>query len=579
MNRPATSAGTDTARAWIVRHVRPYRPQIVQILILTLLTVGINFVIPLTSKEIIDHGVLLHDFEFIALMAVIQAGLYIGMIAIHTIKVNTSIRISAQMTTTLVWSFFSHLLHLPMSFFARTQTGGIIERIGDFRKVQSFISDDVIKASGAAVYMLALALLLLWIDFRLFGVFVVGGLLYFIWVYSFRRMKAAQDHQSFAAQAASRGVEVNILKGIEDIKLSQREAIALTSWERAQHRAILLRVSAETLDKWQYMGAYIVSRTSLVVITYLSARAAMTGAISLGAMTVTTITAAQIFLQVDQLLNFGQKQLETSLALSRVWEINVMPHEDEANTLGQWRPAADSAIELQDVAFAYSPGHPIINNVSLRIEKGSTVAIVGPSGSGKTTLLKLMLKLVPYDSGRIAVGDADLTRIASADWFRHCGAVMQDGVLFDDTVLGNIVGPDHVDMPWFDEVARQSCFAEVIARLPNGVDTRLGLDGIGLSMGEKQRLLIARALYKRPSYLFLDEATSALDRQNEARLSANLDIALKDVTKVVIAHRLETVQAADRIIVLDQGRVQEQGSHRDLLGTDGLYSRLVLAGR
>lgn len=561
-------------------HLFRFRAQIVRVLFLVASIVAINVIIPLTNKELVDTGILFDDYTMIIVIIVVQGLLYLGLIGIDTVKTFLATDLSSRVTGGMIWAFFDHLLHLPMDYFAKTNSGEVVERIRDLQKVQTFIAVDTMEASGALLTLIALAPLLAWINLDIFIVFALSAVSYLTWIiFGFRRKRKRYDDLRFTTEAESRAIEINILRGIEDIKLAKRERHSLALWEKVQAEALSIRFATEWLDNWQTTGGRFISRTGLIVIAYLSAVATVQGRISLGEMTVTAVIAVQLFWQVDHLLNFSRKQLEVSRAMSRVAQIQDMAREDVLSS--HYMEPVGGDIKISDLTFNYDRyrSNPILQNVSLRIQRGATIAIVGPSGSGKSTLLKLLLKLLTPSEGAIFVGDNDLRQTASSAWFDVCAAVMQDGAIFDDTIAGNIAGAGECDPAWLEEVLDLACCRAVVESQQHGLATRLGLGGVGLSMGEKQRILIARAIYKRPDYLFLDEATSALDRRSEATIARNIAESLPGVTKLIIAHRLETVRDADWIVVLDEGRVLEQGTHHALLKAEGLYAELLLSGR
>ena len=532
---------------WTWRYLRPYRKHLFQLVLVVFTTAMLNFLIPVTNKAIVDNGVLVRDRDFIVLMIMAQCALYAGLIALHVLRGLMTLHVSSRMTIRMLWDFFAKLVFLPMGYFERTSVGEVLERVRDFDRVQRFASTDVLDMTSACITVLALAPLLFWIHWSLFLTFFVSAALYLLWVLAFRKFRSEMDGRRFRQQARIRATEVAMLRNIQDIKIAGRERTTLGQWERVQVGALRIQLTTETVEQWQNVGGRLLSRSGLMVISLMSAVGVVNGLITLGDMTVTTVISVQLYWQIDLILDFSKKLQDTSLSLDRLSSIARLPPEDADLPCGGPAADFDGSLRLKEVSFDYGreDAPPILQGVTLEAPAGSMLALVGPSGSGKSTLVKLMLKLHAPSNGQLVVGDTDLSRVRSADWRAACGAVMQDGLLFEDTVAANIVAEGHHDLAWLEQVIDIACCREIVTALPQGTETLVGEDGAALSAGQRQRLLIARAIYKRPKFLFLDEATSALDNENEARISANLRCVLPDTTRIVVAHRLSTVKSAE----------------------------------
>jgi ATP-binding cassette subfamily B protein len=573
------AAGQPSGWPWLLENVRDFVPHLVQLLLVILATVFLNLIIPITNKTMIDDGVLARDTGVIMTIVMIQIVIFLGIISLWLVRGLITSNVASRLYVSLLWHFFSRVLKLSPNYLATSKTGDILERIRDFERAQQFASRDLLDFVAATMTVIGLLPVLWWLDWRLFAAFLLSAIAYFAWMLSFRKFRRSVDARRFAEQARSRSAEIGIMRSIQDIKIAGREEASLGYWERIQHAALKIRIRAETVEQWQLYGGRLISRSGLVAITLIAALAAAQGEMTLGEMMVSSVVSIQLYWQVDQLLEFGNKLQDTTLSLERLTAINQLPAENLASN-PSWRPPVGGALRVDGLGFEYPGGaNRILSDLTFEVPARSTFAVVGPSGSGKTTLLKLLLGLLDPTAGRIRLGDVDFEDVRPADWRRHCGAVLQEGTLFDATIQDNILGTCALDPAWLDVVVEATNSGEILRRLPEGLATFVAEASSPLSAGQRQRILIARALYKRPQFLLLDEATSALDSENESKIAERVREVLPDATIVVVAHRLTTVRKADHIMVLDNGRIRERGSHEELLKAKGLYSDLYFAGQ
>ena len=562
---------------WVFRQIGTYRRYLVQNLFIVILIVVLNFAVPLTNRALINSGVLADDLEFVGLILAIQAVMYSLLISLHYLRSEISSHVSNRLIVRMVGEFIRHAVRLPMSYFNRSSRGDLVERIRDFERIQRFASVELMEFSAAIISLLSLGPLLLWIDPALFVVFAVSAIVYVLWIVAYNKRRRKVDTNRFKADSASRTAEIGIIEAIQDIKIAGLERGCLEEWERVQIDMLHARLNAASIQHWQVAGGNAITRVGLLLISFISARGVITGEITLGDLTITTVIAMQLNFHVQQILEFVTKLQETTGALRRADELRRIEVEGSGRGAGHHIPIR-GGISMDDVRFSY-PGthHGALQGLTLAIEEGKVAALAGPSGSGKSTILKLLMKFYAPDHGSIHVGGEDILDVDLFQWRANLSAVMQEGALLAGSIRYNITAGQPLDEAWLDEVVAIARLQEVIAVQPQGLDTRVGPAGERLSAGQAQRVLIARAVYKRPSLLLLDEATSALDTVNEAAILAGIRRALPDTTIIMVAHRLSTIKGADRIFVIERGQVAEQGSHQELMDRHGFYADLVHA--
>jgi ATP-binding cassette, subfamily B, bacterial len=518
------------------------------------------------------------DLDLVGIVVVALAALTVGTTLIDVVRSRLLAHLASRVGLAVIADFVARLLALPVAFFESRRLGDLLEKVSDHRRV-----DDLLAGSSLSVVFGALQIVLFGalLSVQSAGValtFLLGTLLGVAWVLAWAPARRRIDQRRFTAQARSQALLIEMVTGVVDLKLAGAETSQRQHWERRQVKLFGVTMDALAVDQAQRVGAQCLNDLKNLAITWVAVRAVMDGSMSLGALVATQYVVGQLNAPIRELLGFVQRIQDASLALERADDAHREPLEQLAAPELVCDVPRDADLELVDVGFTY-PGPdaaPVLDGISLRFAAGRTTAIVGSSGSGKTTLLKLMLGLHRPTSGRITIGGVDARNVSLDAWRACCGVVMQDGRIFDATVLANVALGDPEPDPRraLDALARAQ-LAEWLGQRALGLSTRLGAGGEGLSQGQRQRLLIARALYRDPAYLFLDEATSALDANNERAILGVLDEALLGKTSVVIAHRLSTVRRADRIVVIEHGRVVESGTHAELVAREGAYLRLV----
>ncbi|MBN2805469.1 MAG: peptidase domain-containing ABC transporter [Prolixibacteraceae bacterium] len=563
---------------FLFAYVKPYRKYLVQLLLGLLLGSLFLLIFPFLTQAVVDIGINNSDIGFIRLVLVAQLILFIAITSVEIIRGWILLHLSTRINISLISDFLVKLMKLPIGFFNSKLIGDLLQRIGDQSRIERFLTTSTLNILFSVFNLLIFSIVLVIYSWVIFLVFVAGTLLYYLWIQLFMAKRRKLDHQRFDARSRNQSKLIELINGIQEIKLNQCEKQKRWEWESIQARLFRVNLKTLSLTQTQDQGAGFILRMVMVLITFLSARYVVEGSLTLGAMLAITYIVGQMSSPVGQLLTFMQTAQDARISLERFAEIHIQPDEvPEGITLADTLPA-NHTIRLHEVTYQYEgPRSPkVLHKVNLEIPQGKTTAIVGLSGSGKTTLLKMILGFFEPVEGDITIGPVKLNMLSGKLWRSKCGVVMQDGYLFSDTIANNIaLGDERIDKERLYEVSDMACIRETIETLPLGYNTRIGQEGMGLSQGQKQRILIARALYKQPEILLFDEATNALDARNERSVIENIGRFSQGRTMVVIAHRLSTVKNADQIVVLDQGQVVETGSHDALTKLKGHYYSLV----
>lgn len=544
------------------------------------LTVGaglaLNLVAPFLTQAVVDRGIGQKDLGVVYLLLIAQLMVFVGRTTAQFVQSRVVLRIGQRLNISLVSSFLTKMMGLAISFFDRRTVGDVLQRIQDHNRIDQFLTHSLLQSLLSVSSLLVYGAILAYYDVQIFLTFVVAGVLSAIWVGYFLRRRRLLDDRRFVESSESDSSVVQFVTGMVEIKLNGVEETKRAEWEGIQNRRFETNLRRLALDQTQQGGTLAIQQMASILIVFFAATAVIDGAMTLGMMMAVQQVVGQLSQPMSQLLNIMQSFQDASLSLERIDEI--YQHEDEEGADPASLPPGPVDLELDRLSFGYEgPSAPrVVEDLSLRLPAGTVTAIVGASGSGKTTLLKLLLTFYPPESGEIRVGGVPLQELSARAWRARCGVVMQDGFLFHDTIAGNIaLDPDLVDEARLRRVAELAHIASYVDSLPLGFATKIGRDGQGLSQGQRQRILIARALYKNPQFLFLDEATSALDATSERAVHENMQRFFAGRTVLVIAHRLSTVKRADQIVVLDGGRIVEQGTHAELAARRGAYFELV----
>jgi ATP-binding cassette subfamily B protein len=562
---------------FILEYLRPHRGYFFQLIISMILGSMFMLIFPFLTQSIIDVGIKDLDLGFISLVLIAQLALFTGQISVEFIRGWVLLHISTRVNIALISDFLIKILRLPIGFFSSKRTGDLIQRILDHDRIQSFLTVSSLNILFSAVNFIIFSLILLLYNYLIFIVFISGTLLYAAWVYLFMNKRKELDYQRFAGQAENQSNLMQLIMGMQEIKLNNCERQKRWEWERIQARLFRVNMKSLSLNQYQGIGALFFVRTKDILITFLSAWLVIRGELTLGMMLAIQYILGQLNAPVENLVFFSREAQDASISMERLDEIKSLREEEETGEILRKELPAEHSIRLSDISFQYEgPYSPfVLKNVSLEIPEKRVTAIVGTSGSGKTTLVKLMLGFYQPVTGRIQVGDSPLEKISPAYWRSRCGAVMQDGYIFSDSIASNIGLAEHIDPPRLQKSIKIANLEEFVSSLPFSYGTRIGQDGGGLSEGQKQRVLIARAVYKDPEFIFFDEATNSLDANNEKVIIDNLQEFFEGKTVVIVAHRLSTVRNADQIIVLENGGIVERGRHSELIGLKGAYYDLV----
>jgi ATP-binding cassette subfamily B protein len=544
------------------------------------LTMGslLQLLFPFLTQSMVDTGIAGKDLSFIYVVLLSQLAVFLGRTSMEIMRSYILLHLGSRINIQLLTGFFSKLMRLPLGYFDSRMIGDILQRINDHKRVENFFTSSALSTAFSLLNLLVFTCILAWYNRLIVLVFLAGSLLYVVWIMAFMKKRAALDYKLFSQMAANQEKDYEMITGMQEIKLHNAERKKRWQWQLLQVRLFRINIRTLSLKQLQSGGAMIINELKNILITFLAAQAVVKGQLSLGVMLSVSYITGQLNGPLLQMIEFMQALQDARLSMNRINEIHHKREEESG-----WTEQADIVpqgdIVVSRLSFRYLSGTlvpDVLDNISLVIPRGKVTAIVGSSGSGKTTLLKLLLKFYDPSAGSINVGAASLSAISARAWRDRCGVVMQDGFIFNDTIANNIaVGDERTDPHRLRQAAATANIHDFITGLPLGYQTKIGANGMGISSGQKQRLLIARAVYKDPDFLFFDEATSALDAQNERSITDNLQKVFAGKTVVIIAHRLSTVRNADKIVVLDKGSISEAGRHDQLITEKGFYYQLV----
>lgn len=562
---------------FLLNYLKKYKSHLLQILLGLLLGCILQLILPFLTQSIIDLGIKHNDIHFVWLVLLGELMIVIGRTATDFIRRWLLLHISMRINISLVSDFFIKLLKLPMSFFDTKLMGDLLQRINDHSRVQSFLTNQVLGVIFTFLNFIIFGIVLFIYNETVFGIFLIGSFIYGFWITTFLKKRRVLDYDLFEQQAKNQNKTYQLITSMQEIKLQDCEQRRRWEWEDTQADLFNVQMKVLKLQQTQEAGSIFINEVKNIIITVLAATAVINGQMTLGAMLAVQYIIGQLNSPVEQLMSFIYSLQDVKISLERINEIHEGKNEEtRANQLTCFNSC--KSLTIDNIDFKYDPHaiHKTLYGISLVIPEGQVTAIVGASGSGKTTLIKLMLGYYPVMSGAISIAGRNINEYNLKWWRRHCGVVMQDGVIFSESIARNIAVDDgDIDLERLEQAARIANIHDYVMGLPLKYDTQIGRDGVGLSQGQKQRILIARAVYKNPDFIFLDEATNALDAKNERAIVENLDEFYKGRTVVVVAHRLSTVKNADQIIVLDGGRVVETGNHTSLIEKKGAYYNLV----
>ncbi|WP_071147087.1 peptidase domain-containing ABC transporter [Bacteroides ihuae] len=559
------------------KYTKKYRYYFLQIIAGLIVGSIIQLIFPFLTQIIVDTGIEGKDINFIWLVLIAQLMLLFSRTAVDFIRNKILLHISTRINISLISDFFIKLMKLPMIFFDTRLMGDLLQRIEDHRRVELFLTSSSLNLFFSFFSFIVFGVVLFMYNISIFFVFLVGSIIYGGWITFFLKKRKQLDNKYFEQAGKNRNVTYQLINGMQEIKLQGCEQRKRWEWEDVQAEMFEINLKSLNLQQTQQAGNIIINELKNILITALAATSVINGQMTLGMMLAIQYIIGQLNSPIEQLVNFIYSWQDVSISLDRINEIHTEGNEENQNRTIQMLNN-NNTIELKNIHFKYDGNKSkyILNNINLVIPRCKITAIVGASGSGKTTLIKLLLGYYSPQKGTITVGNINLEQINLVWWRRNCGTVMQEGYLFSDTIARNIsVSDDEPNLDKIRNAAKMTNIAEYIENLPLAYNTMIGQDGQGISQGQRQRILIARVIYKNPHFVFLDEATNALDASNEEYILNNLKTFYTGKTVIVVAHRLSTVKDADQIIVLDDGQIAEVGTHKELVSMRGKYYELV----
>jgi ATP-binding cassette subfamily B protein len=563
---------------FLFKYFKLYRKYLGQLILGLLLGSVIQLIIPFLTQSIVDIGLNNNDIGFIYLILFAQLALVIGRMSVEFIRGWLLLNIGSRVNVAIISGFLQKLMALPIAFFDTKLTGDILQRIEDNNRIEDFLTSASLSMLFSFFNIIIFGIVLSIYSIKIFLVFLAGSALYLLWISLFMKERARLDHSRFREMSASNSKIINIINGMQEIKLAQCELNKRWDWESHQATLFGLKVRGLGLIQYQSAGAVLINEVMNILITIISAGAVLKGEMTLGMMLAVQFIIGQLNVPVNQIIGFFRMSQDARMSLDRLAEVHNMDDEENDSDNKIKRIPEDKSLSLNGISFQYEGKRSpfALKNVDLEIERGKITAIVGVSGSGKTTLLKLILRFYAPVSGNILVGVTPLSNISLRTWRGKTGAVMQDGFIFPDTISGNIApGSEEIDETRMRNAAELANIKEFVESLPLGYNTKIGANGHGISEGQKQRLLIARVIYKNPGIIIFDEATNSLDANTEKAIVENLSGFFNGKTVIIVAHRLSTVRNAHKIVVLENGQIAETGNHETLVEKKGFYFNLV----
>ncbi len=564
--------------SYLLGYLRPYTKFLLQLMLATLTGTMLSLAFPFLTQSIVDYGIGNSDLAFIVMVLVAQMVLTLGQAANGLIRSWIMLHVTTRVSISLISGFLTKLMKLPISFFDIKMVGDIMQRIGDHNRIQSFLTGSLINIVFSIFTLVMYTFIMAGYHMGILGIFYLGSVLYIGWILLFLKKRRELDYKRFQQSSANQSNLVQLVNGMQEIKLNNCERQKRWEWERIQARLFKVKVKGLSLNQNQQIGSTFIDQTKNLMISFLAAKAVVTGDMTLGMMMAMQYIIGQLNAPIQQFIGFTQAAQDAKISLERLGEIHDLEDEEKHNDNKLREIPKGTGLSIKKLVFQYEGPHSekVLNKINLEIPAGKITAIVGMSGSGKTTLIKLLLGFYDLVKGSIELNGISLDKYSPGEWRRRCGVVMQEGYIFSDTIANNIAVADEIpDMEKLNVAMETANIKEFIESLALGVNTKIGNDGHGLSSGQKQRILIARAVYKDPEYIFFDEATNALDAKNERIIMDNLNGFFSSRTALVIAHRLSTVKNADQIIVLEKGKITERGTHAELVASKGDYFQLV----
>jgi len=556
----------------------PYKKSFMNLFFVMLIVTVLQAFLPFISKSIIDVGIQTQDLDFIDLVLIANVVIIVSILLSNMVRDWILLHITSRVNISLISDYLIKLMKLPITFFENKLIGDILQRAQDHERIRDFIMNNSLNFIFSILTFFIFGIILFIYNPILCLIYLIGSTLFILWVMFFLRFRKKLDWEYFDIHTKNQSYWIETIGNIQDIKINNYEKYKRWKWEAIQIQLFKVNQKILSITNAQNLGAQFINQLTNLFITVYAAKAVIRGEITFGVMISTQFIIGMLNGPIMQFISFIQSAQYAKISFLRLNEIHELEEEEENEINNSIKLPEDKSLLLRNVSFQYSRnGNYILNNISMLIPEGKVTAIVGDSGSGKTTLLKLILRLYKPTHGQVSIGNLNIQNINLKQWRDSCGAVMQDGKIFNDTIQNNIVLEDeNIDYERLKKAVTAANIAAEIEAMPKGYQTVMGEMGRGLSGGQKQRILIARALYKDPDYLFFDEATNSLDVINEQKIVTALEEIFKNKTVIVVAHRLSTIRKADQIVVLKNGFIAEIGNHDSLMTREnGHYYQLV----
>ncbi len=566
-----------TKFSFVLQYLKPYRKLVFQLLLGMLLGTLLQLIFPFLTQGIVDYGIGTNNLNFVTTILIAQLTLYAAQTSVDFLRSWILLHISTRINISIISDFLIKLMKLPIGFFDTKMIGDLLQRIGDHHRIESFLTSSTLNTIFSFISLIVFICVLAFYNLKILMIFLIASVIYVLWIMLFLKKRKEIDYKRFNQASAEHSNLIQLINGMQEIKLNNCEKQKRWEWENIQAKLFKISIKGLALSQYQQSGAFFINETKNILVSFISARAVIEGDMSLGMMMAVQYIIGQLNAPIGQMIGFIQSAQDAKISLERLGEIHNKKDETQNESVSIFKLPDDKTISIDNLSFGYdSINELVLKDINLKILEGKVTALVGMSGSGKTTLIKLLLGFYPPTDGTIKIGEIDINNIEPSVWREKCGTVMQDGFIFSDTIARNIaLNDENIDEGRLLYAARIANIMDMINALPLGFNTKIGQEGKGISQGQRQRILIARAVYKNPEYIFLDEATNSLDANNESIIMRNLQEFFRGKTVVVVAHRLSTVKNADNIVVLNNGDIVESGTHDELVKKHGRYYNLI----
>ena len=568
----STQKETKRSIEYVTQYLKKHKIQLFLISLTLLISSCIELIFPFFTQKILDKGVASKNISFIHLVLIAQVVVFISRVGLEFYRSWLFIHISSRISLSIISDFLIKLMRLPLKFFSSKNLGDLTQRIQDHKRIEEFLSKDLIQTVFSIFSIVIYSFILLYFNVNIFLIVFTGTIVELLWIFRFLKKIKILDQKTFSLQAKDQNKIYELINSMQEIKLNNLEENKRSEWQKIQTNIYLNNIDKLKTNQ-QYESYRFISFFQTIMVVFVSSIAIMAGTLTIGSMLAIMFILGGINTPIGQLINFVLQYQLVKVSFERLNEIHNKPDEENLNIVSKLTEIHD--INIHNLYFSYDNSNNILKNISLKIPKGKITAIVGMSGSGKTTLLKLILKFYKPQQGKLLLNKTPLEEIENTLWRKKCGVILQDSFMFSDTIAYNISLEEYPNHEKIVNAVKLANVNDFVDKFPLKLNTIIGSEGIGISHGQRQRILIARAIYKNPDYLLFDEATNSLDAKNERVIVENIDHYFKNKTMIVVAHRLSTVKNADQIIVLNNGEIIESGTHDQLIKSKGKYLELI----